>query len=156
MVKEQTLAERIEEYNNLAHFLAHTCVRNNTSLENIHAGHYPISKTGDYSDVRVVDGIGNEITWNDLSRISDAEMRVFNKQVVNNIFSMLFLLKDITLLGPILNRATLPPKWDYAELDNALIKAVLSFAAMAEESGIDRQAMEEIIDAINRKTRDLR
>ncbi len=43
------------------------------SLENIHAGISPSSKTGDFSDVKVVTPYG-EIPWNKLSRISNKEM----------------------------------------------------------------------------------
>src|SRR6266852_8541728 len=37
----------------LAHMLAFHCVRN-SSLEELHAGVFPSSKTGDYTDVKVV------------------------------------------------------------------------------------------------------
>lgn len=49
-------------------------VRNNTDLEELHAGITPSPKTGDYSDVKVITPYG-EIEWNRLSRISDKEMR---------------------------------------------------------------------------------
>ena len=55
--------------------LAETAVRNNTPLEDLHAGTFPSSKTGDYSDVRVVTPYG-EIPWNAVSRLSDEEMKV--------------------------------------------------------------------------------
>jgi hypothetical protein len=63
------------------------CVRN-TVIENYHAGQFPQSKTGDYSDVKVVTSFG-EIPWNKLSRISDPEMMAFNKEVVNNLYTYL-------------------------------------------------------------------
>lgn len=67
------------------------CVRN-TVIEDYHAGKVPKSKTGDYSDVKVVTPYG-EIAWNDLSRINDQEMKAFNKEVVNKIYTYLeFLL----------------------------------------------------------------
>jgi O-acetylhomoserine/O-acetylserine sulfhydrylase-like pyridoxal-dependent enzyme len=46
----------------------------NTVLENFHAGVSPSTKTGDYTDVKVVTPYG-EIPWNELSRINDIEMR---------------------------------------------------------------------------------
>src|SRR5438093_9756136 len=49
------------------------CVRN-SSLEELHAGTFPSSKTGDYTDVKVVSPYG-EIAWNQLGRISDEEMK---------------------------------------------------------------------------------
>lgn len=45
----------------------------NTKLEDLHAGKYPTTLTGDYSDVKVVTPDG-EIPWNGLSRISNKEM----------------------------------------------------------------------------------
>jgi len=41
------------------------CVRN-TYLEELHAGKFPASATGDYSDVKVVTPYG-EIPWKNLS-----------------------------------------------------------------------------------------
>ena len=49
-------------------------VRNKTDLDELNAGITPSSKTGDYSDVKVITPYG-EIEWNRLSRISDKEMR---------------------------------------------------------------------------------
>ena len=54
-------------------FVTHFGVRN-TSLETLHAGTSPSSKTGDYSDVKVVTPYG-EIPWKNVSRISDTELR---------------------------------------------------------------------------------
>jgi len=41
----------------LAKLIAFECFRN-TELENLHAGKFPSSKTGDYSDVKVVSPYG--------------------------------------------------------------------------------------------------
>ena len=40
-------------------------------LEKLHSGITPITKTGDYSDVKVVDAEGREIPWNQVSRIRE-------------------------------------------------------------------------------------
>ena len=58
-----------------AQFLAVMGVRNNTKLEDLHSGVTPSSKVGDFSDVKVVTPYG-EIKWNEISRISDEEMRL--------------------------------------------------------------------------------
>ena len=76
-----------ESLKNEALKMAVACVRN-TVIENYHAGEFPKSKTGDYSDVKVVTPFG-EIPWNELSRISDTEMMAFNKEVVNNLYTYL-------------------------------------------------------------------
>ena len=58
----------------LAKLMAHDCFRN-TKLEDFHSGKYPSSKTGDYSDVKVVSPFG-EIPWKELSRLSDEETKI--------------------------------------------------------------------------------
>jgi hypothetical protein len=72
----------------LARCFAHACVRNNTSLEALHGGLFPRSRTGDFSDVKVVTP-DREIPWNEVSRISDPEMRTLMREVVNNLFDVL-------------------------------------------------------------------
>ena len=66
--------DRMKELKKMTQLLAVMGVRNNTELEDLHAGISPSSKTGDYTDVKVVTPYG-EIKWNELSRISDKEMR---------------------------------------------------------------------------------
>ena len=46
----------------LVRTMALLCVRN-TALEDIHAGRVPVTRTGDYSDVTVVDAEGRRIRW---------------------------------------------------------------------------------------------
>jgi len=66
--------EKRQELDHFAKLLAVMGVRNNTDLEYLHSGITPSSKTGDYTDVKVITPYG-EIEWNKLSRISDKEMR---------------------------------------------------------------------------------
>ena len=66
--------ERTLELKKLAKLLAVEGVRNNTELEDLHAGITPRSETGDFSDVKIVSPF-EEIEWNRISRISDKEMR---------------------------------------------------------------------------------
>ncbi len=71
----------------LALLMAVNCVRN-TVIENYHCGIIPSSKTGDYTDVKVVTPYG-EIPWNELSRINDEEMKAFNKEVADKLYTFL-------------------------------------------------------------------
>lgn len=64
----------------LAKVMAMRCFRN-TKLEDFHAGQFPSSEAGDYSDVMVVSPFG-EIPWKSLSRLSDAEMKALIADVV--------------------------------------------------------------------------
>lgn len=76
----------------LAKAMTALCVRN-TFLENLHTGKTPVSKTGDYSDVKVVTP-DREIPWSELSRISDEEMQKLMKEIVNKVYSVLVSLED--------------------------------------------------------------
>jgi hypothetical protein len=71
----------------LAKLMALTCFRN-TELENLHAGASPSSKSGDYSDVKVVSPFG-EIPWEKLSRLNDDEMKVLMIEVVHRCYNFL-------------------------------------------------------------------
>lgn len=78
---EKTCAE-------LAKTLAAMCVRN-AEIENIHAGKPIVTKTGNYSDVKVIDAEGNEFAWPDVSHISDDEMKVLMKGIVNRLYTFM-------------------------------------------------------------------
>jgi hypothetical protein len=99
----------------LAKALALACVRN-TFLEDLHAGKSPDSKTGDYSDVKVVTPYG-EIPWNNVSRISDDEMKTLMQEVVNKLYTFLLCQNEpkfITALDQLASRYV--QKWDEPEL----------------------------------------
>jgi hypothetical protein len=64
------------------------CVRRGY-LEQLHAGITPLTRTGDYSDVKVIDAEGREIPWNQVSRIDQSEMKTLMTGVVNRIHSFL-------------------------------------------------------------------
>lgn len=68
----------------LAKVMAMICVRN-SRLEDLHAGQVQVTKTGDRSDVVVVDAEGNRIPWAEVSRIDDDEMRALMRDVVNRL-----------------------------------------------------------------------
>lgn len=57
------------------------CVRN-TQVEDIHAGIVPAIRTGDYSNVTVVDADRRRIPWNDVSHFDDHIMRDLMRQRV--------------------------------------------------------------------------
>ena len=85
--------KRRENYTKkLAQSVAVFAVRN-TVIEDYHSGISPKSKTGDYSDIKVVTPYG-EIPWNVVSRISDEEMKAFNQEVANKIYTSLHYLNE--------------------------------------------------------------
>lgn len=64
----------------MAKTLAMMCVRN-TGLETLHSGVVPVTHTGDYSDVRVIDADGREIAWNDCVLISQERSLNLNRNI---------------------------------------------------------------------------
>jgi hypothetical protein len=99
----------------LAKAITALCVRN-TFLEGLHSGVTPSSKTGDYSDVKVVTPSG-EIPWNKLSRISDAEMKRLMKEIVNCMYSFLCRQDDREFIEAFIRLGSkYAARWDDPEL----------------------------------------
>ena len=71
-----------------AKIMAAACVRRGY-LEKLHCGTPPATRTGDYSDVKVIDAAGREIPWTEVSRISQDEMKTLMTGVVNRIHTFL-------------------------------------------------------------------
>ena len=61
----------------IAKLMAAACVRRGY-LEKLHAGIGPVTRSGDYSDVKVIDAEGREIPWNEVSHIDQEQMKTLN------------------------------------------------------------------------------
>lgn len=72
----------------IAKLMAAACVRRGY-LERLHAGITPVTRSGDYSDVKIIDAEGREIPWNEVSHIDDEEMKTLMIGVVNRIHTFL-------------------------------------------------------------------
>ena len=96
--------------------LVETCVRN-TQLENLHAGRFPASAAGDWSDVTVVTPDG-DIPWTEVSRISDAEMKVLMIEIVDRLYTYLTYPDAQTGVR------TATAAWDRPKLDANMMKRV--------------------------------
>jgi hypothetical protein len=97
----------------LAKLMALECFRN-SKLEDLHAGIYPDSQSGDYSDVKVVTPYG-EISWERLGRFSDDEMKVLMIDVVDRCYEFLSELLDQRRAAMIIKRLKLRdplPRWN--------------------------------------------
>jgi hypothetical protein len=93
-------------------------------LEDLHAGPAPSSKTGDYSDVVVRTPFG-EITWRELSRFDDAEMKVLMIDVVNRTYQFINNLFDLETGGELLMRLATRdplPQWETPTLSTGPIE----------------------------------
>jgi len=104
----------------LAKAMAMICVRN-SQLEDLHAGIVPVTKTGDFGDVFVLDAEGNQIPWAEVSRIDDDEMRALMKNIVNRIFTFHLCADDPKLQAEIEKWLAVSEQWDEPELDRRLL-----------------------------------
>lgn len=98
--------------------MAAACVRRGY-LEKLHAGKAPVTRTGDYSDVKVIDGEGREIPWNQVSRIDQDEMKNLMIGVVDRLYTFLvrtlFSASADKAFEEALNRAAAPWTQGWAE-----------------------------------------
>ncbi|MCG2711983.1 MAG: hypothetical protein L6416_06635 [Candidatus Omnitrophica bacterium] len=117
----------------LAKIMTLHCCRN-TFIEELHTGTTPSSKTGDFSDVKVVTPYG-EIPWTKIARISNEEMKKLNKEIANKIY---------TFLDQLISKGTVPmhpvyffePKdWDDPEIDPDI---KFAFDKLSEEKGKEK------------------
>jgi len=104
----------------LAKTLAMLCVRN-TKLEDLHAGITPVSKTGDYSDVMVIDAEGREIPWTEVSHLDDETMRALMRQIVNRLYTFHLMADNLGLRETIDRWAAAAGAWDDPEIDQGLL-----------------------------------
>jgi hypothetical protein len=96
----------------LAKLMALECFRN-SKLEDLHAGIFPSSQSGDYSDVKVVTPYG-EIAWERFGRFSDEEMKLLMIDVVDRCYDFLSELLDPRSAAWIVERLKLRdplPRW---------------------------------------------
>jgi len=108
---------------NLAKTLAMLCVRN-TKLEDLHAGITPVSKTGDYSDVMVIDAEGREIPWTEVSHLGDEAMRALMRQIVDRLYTFHLMADNPGLRETIDRWAAAAGAWDDPEIDQGLLGTV--------------------------------
>ena len=104
----------------LAKIMAMLCVRN-THLETIHAGKTPITQTGDYSDVFVVDADGRRIPWTEFSHIDENEMRALMRDIVNRLYTFHLCADDPKLQAQIERWMGVADKWDEPEIDQRMV-----------------------------------
>ena len=98
------------------------CFRN-SMLEDFHAGLTPVTRTGDYSDVTVIDADGRRIPWPDVSHIDDDQMRDLMRQVVDRLHTFTVRSSEpdfLDSIGPWMNVAN---RWDEPTLVESFLPA---------------------------------
>lgn len=106
----------------LAKIMAMLCVRN-TQLETLHAGLTPITRTGDYSDVFVLDADGRRIPWTEVSRFDEDEMRALMRDIVNRLYTFHLHADEPKLQATIERWMGVADKWDEPEIDPRMISS---------------------------------
>ena len=104
----------------LAKTMAMLCVRN-TQLETIQSGKTPVTRTGDWSDVTVVDADGNRIPWTDVSHISDNQMRGLMRDIVNRLYTFHLFADEPRLQAQVERWMAVAGQWDEPEIDQRMI-----------------------------------
>jgi hypothetical protein len=102
----------------------------NTLLEDIHAGRGVRSKTGAFDDVKVVTPYG-EIPWNDVSHISDDQMRTLMIGAVNKVYTML-AFPHVKFRNPV--------GWNDAEPDKGTLTMIALSGALGEVAQAEAEA----------------
>ena len=93
-------------------------------LENIRAGIEPVDRTGDFTDVTMVDANGREIPWPEVSRIGQEEMGRLMRQAVNRLYTFQAMM----------DRALAEARrWGEPELDEIILSAIASTRRRSEE-----------------------
>ena len=111
----------------LGRIMAMPCVRNK-QLETLHSGLTPVIRTGDYSDVFVVDADGRHIPWTEDSRIDDAKMRELMQEIVNRLYTFHLKADDPKLQAQIERWMGAASRWDDPEIDRRMISGNLEEA----------------------------
>ncbi len=118
MIKNAIRDERLSS--RLVRTMALLCVRN-TALENIHAGLEPITRTGDYSDVTVIDAEGRCIPWPEVSHFGDDTMRDLMREIVDKMYTFMVC----SHLPGFLERVTIwmrsASRWDEPKIVESLL-----------------------------------
>ena len=103
--------------------MAVMCFRN-TVMEDIHGGPAPVSHTGDFSDVVVVDANGERIPWNEVARIGQEEMRELTRKVVNMMYTCQLHAGDPDFFGMLTRAAAEAGPWDEPQHDEEMLKSL--------------------------------
>ena len=109
----------------LAKGMAVACFRN-TVIEDFHDGIAPVSHTGDFSDVVVIDANGRRIPWPRVAHIEQDEMRDLMRKVVNRLYTCNLNAGDPDFFGMLSWAVAEAREWDEPELDEGMLKSLES------------------------------
>ena len=114
--------------------LALVCVRQ-SMLETLHRGATPITRTGDYSDVVVVDAEGRRIPWPEVSRFDENEMRDLMREIVNKLYTFFVKGEDPDFVAWTDFVRPQSYHWDRPKIDKVLMHFVKEYARVRRKKG---------------------
>ena len=117
--------------------MAVMCFRN-TPIEDFHDRTPPVSHTGDFSDVVVIDADGQRIPWPEVSHISQDEMRDLMRTVVNRLYTCQLYAGDPDFFGILSSAVAEARLWDEPEHDEVMLKSLESRRKRGLEEEDDR------------------
>ena len=97
-------------------------------------GHRPVSRTGDYSDVEVVDADGRIIPWQRVARLDGTEMDRTMREIVDRLYTFLRNLEAAELAMLRDHRQDETSEWDRPREDPGLKKQLEVVASGIVES----------------------
>ena len=105
-----------------------------SGLGKLTEGESPVTRTGDYSDVVVVDADGRIIPWQRVARFDAKEMRRARREIVDKLFTFLLNMQETELEALRDHRRSETSKWDSPREDAGLKKQMEVLASGVVES----------------------
>ena len=93
-------------------------------IEDFHGGIAPVSHTGDFSDVVVIDANGRRIPWPEVAHIEPDEMRDLMRLVVNRLYTCHLKAGDPDFFGMLDWAVREAREWDEPEFDEVMLKGL--------------------------------
>ena len=98
-------------------------------------GQCPVTRTGDYSDVVVVDADGRIIPWQRAARLDATEMGRTTREIVDKLYTFLLYMEEAELAALRDHRRSETSEWDRPREDPGLKKQMEVLANGIVESG---------------------
>ena len=98
-------------------------------------GRAPVTRTGDYSDVMVVDADGRLIPWPRVARLDADEMRTTMREIADRLYTYLLNLESTELAALTDHRRQDMADWDRPREDPGLKKQMEVLASGVVEGG---------------------